>query len=301
MVVVKDTSNNVYGSPSFNQRFLETLQLLLLLVSPKRTRTTLIYDVLSTHNHLGEQSLFLNLGYWDGVKTYDQACTNLAHLVGETAKLNPQSTVLDCGFGYGDQDDYWMKTFKPKKIDAINITRKQIDIAKARFPHEKIAFQYGSATALPFSENVYDRVLALESPFHFHTRTDFFAEAFRVLKQNGLLVTADVIKGSNASGIRYWFAQRMGCAFWQIPSKNLISVDEYRKQLEDTGFSDITIRDISASVFDPFKVFARERTNSPEVKARLNPLIRMIWRTPNTGLQLFSYIIVSARKPDSHP
>ncbi|MCQ6245747.1 class I SAM-dependent methyltransferase [Streptomyces malaysiensis] len=106
--------------------------------------------------------------------TIDEASQALADLVADAGEFGPGDRILDVGFGYGDQDFRWLETCKPEKIVGVNVTQ-------------------GGATALPFPDETFDKVVALESAFHFSTRDQFFAQAFRVLRPGGLLVTADVI------------------------------------------------------------------------------------------------------------
>ena len=281
--------------------FVEAFQLLALFFVPQRNRASAVYELLGAHNNLAEESLFLNLGYWKEASTYDDACTALAHEVAEAACFEAGDTVLDCGFGFGDQDAYWIENFPIASINAINVSTQQVQIAKARFRDERIRFQEGSATRIPFPDSTFHKVVALESAFHFDTREAFFREAHRVLKQNGTLTAADVIAGPNTRGLRGFIMEYLGRAFWQIPKCNMIHAEDYKTQLEAAGFVDVVIRNISNDVFIPFKEFARARTDAPEVKRRLHPWLRAMWRAPHRGLHVFEYVIVSATKSDGQP
>jgi hypothetical protein len=66
--------------------------------------------------------LWLNYGYWKGVDTQNQACCQLADLVAEAARMKPGDRVLDCGFGFAEQDMHWLATRNPGHITGINIT-----------------------------------------------------------------------------------------------------------------------------------------------------------------------------------
>ncbi len=109
-----------------------TLELLRLFLTPSQGRSRAIYQILSTHNTLGEQSLYLNLGYWEHARTYDEACEALARLLGEAARLGPSDDVLDVGFGFADLDLCWMKRFGPKRILGLNDALMLVVVARRR-------------------------------------------------------------------------------------------------------------------------------------------------------------------------
>jgi cyclopropane fatty-acyl-phospholipid synthase-like methyltransferase len=265
-----------------------------------------LYELVSTRA-FSKTGLYLNLGYWKDAKTIDEACVAMARLVSDTAQLGPQDSVVDVGFGFADQDIYWVDTHGVRRITGLNITPSQVALARSRVAErglsERIELLEASATDMPLAAGAYDKVVGLECAFHFDTREDFFGEALRVLRPGGRLVLADVILNDPVPGR---FARAMQKSTWNsfvskysVPTANADLRAGYADKLRAAGFVNVSVTSIREHVYPGLHHYMK---TEPEMLRRFHPLARLPYHLllrfkPESVFSAYDYVIASADKP----
>jgi microcystin synthetase protein McyJ len=249
------------GKPSAFVREL----MLLVRSDPADYYAFLGDDVLEAQNQSFEnpdKPLWLNLGYWKTARTYPDACADLARKLADAARLGPGDVVVDAGFGFGEQDLLWVRERDVARIIGVNVTELHVKVATqrvaARGLADRIDLRLASATELPLEANSVDKVVALESAFHFDTRERFFEEAARVLKPGGFIALADCMPflGEKPAGL----ANYLGWRRWGVPPANIYDREAYAQKLAAKGFTNIEVESIRNYVFPGMHRYAEQRT-----------------------------------------
>lgn len=285
----------------------EALGYLWWFYTPFRTRSVSdIYELISTNAYSGD-GLYLNLGYWKEANNIDDACRAMARLCAEKAGLNSNDELLDVGFGFADQDMYWLEHYGPRRIVGLNITHSQVTLARQRVAErgmgDRIELQEASATDMPLVNETFDKVIGLECAFHFNTRERFFAEALRVLRPGGRLVLADVIRMKPMESAWQRFIQKNNWNFFSlkygVPEANADTQETYAEKLRLTGFVNIQVESIREQVYPQLHHFM---ATDPHMLKRFHFLARLPYylalRFDASKVYIaYDYVLVSAEKP----
>ncbi|WP_431936931.1 class I SAM-dependent methyltransferase [Micromonospora sp. RP3T] len=274
------------------------------------TRVRRFYEIQSPDVEFAARtSRYMNVGYWEeGVTSIDVAAQALADKLADAAGFKPDDTVVDVGFGYGDQDFAWLRDRRVAKVHGINVTPRHVEHAQERARREGLAdradFQLGTATALPFPDASVDRVVALESAFHFHPRSAFFAEAFRVLRPGGTIATADIIPLSNDTPRMSISSGPLSFVKFSLPDENWHDRKTYGEQLAAAGFGTVEVHSIADRTWEGWRRFQSARPSDPAFRAAADGSavkgMANHWRDTELikkELGLLDYVIAVAQKP----
>lgn len=279
----------------------------LLFASPSQ-RTRRYYEMFRANDLMTDNTTYVNLGYWTAeCNSMDDACQAMADLLAQKAGFQPGDHILDVGFGFGDQDFYWLDRYKPNKITGINITPYHVEIARRRVRDRhlegKLDLTLGSATDMTFEPQSFDKVVALESAFNFRTREDFLKQAYGVLKPDGVIAATDVIStgaDSAKNSTRRWIDDAVRARFDSIPKANWYTSDVYRHILSKIGFTEISIVSIRDNVYTPLFQYLRRRIEEPDFYERLSRIFYSMLKKRLYGdfnTSDLDYVLVSAKKP----
>lgn len=90
-----------------------------------------------------------------------------------------------CGEGYGSS----ILASAASAVEAVDISADAVEHAGKRYGHiENLHYRLADCTALPFTDNEFDRVVSFETLEHLAEQDQLLAEFRRVLKPNGVLI-----------------------------------------------------------------------------------------------------------------
>ncbi len=150
-------------------------------------------------------------GYWKDpakatgtVDDFVLASDAMTQKVCDAAGIRDGMSVLDAGCGFGGTIASIDARFSNMKLAGINIDARQIERARAEVkpkPGNTIEFVVGDACTLPFADESFDVVTAVECIFHFPSRVRFLREARRVLKPGGTIMVSEYVAPGRTYGL----------------------------------------------------------------------------------------------------
>ncbi|EPG74220.1 methyltransferase domain protein [Leptospira fainei serovar Hurstbridge str. BUT 6] len=204
-----------------------------------------------------------NLGYWKDTLDYPTACSDLAILTGQTAKLSSSDRLLDLGFGCGDQLLVWNRKFGvlPEQITAINSSAEQFQFAQRMLESRNLVLDIRLENIellnrIPAAS--YDKIICLDSAYFFPDRKRFTQETFRILRSNGIFTSAEIIL--NDEPLNWWndLFRKIVCSLAGIPSSNRMTTETLKNLYFSIGFQEESFEYIDEFVFDGFAEFIRK-------------------------------------------
>jgi len=159
----------------------------------------------------------------------------LAHI-----SVEKHDTILDVGCGGGRTISKLAALATEGKVYGIDFSAESVAVSQKTNAQSiqsgRVEIRQASVSQLPFPDNMFDLVTAVETHFWWPNLPSDMREIFRVLKPAaGLILIAEVYKGANTmvSKLAEKYAPRTGL--------KLLSANEHRELFANAGYTDIEI------------------------------------------------------------
>jgi tocopherol O-methyltransferase len=216
-------------------------------------------------------NLAFHYGYWDKDTPYQhhEALLNKNQVLYEATGIKADDRVLDAGCGVGGSS-IWMAKNYGNRATGLTVSKQQAiyggQHAKRQGVGELVGFEVADFCQMPFEDESYDVVWALESSCYAVNKGDFLREAYRVLRKGGRIVVCDGFFTRREFNKAEWKEIVTCLNGWAVP--NLCIKDEFSGMLEQNGFHDVSMRDLTPQTMDSINYMLK-------VAKRLHPIQKL--------------------------
>jgi ubiquinone/menaquinone biosynthesis C-methylase UbiE len=154
--------------------------------------------------------------------------------------IDKRDTVLDVGCGGGRTVNKLAAIASQGKVYGVDFSGASVAFAsrinKQWIDTGRVEIREASVSQLPFSEHVFDLVVAVETHFWWPDLSADMRELLRVLKPGGaLIIIAEVYKGANT------VTAKLAEKYALLSGMKLLTANEHRELFANAGYSDIQI------------------------------------------------------------
>ncbi len=224
-----------------------------------------LYDSLSDVMRLATGNDMLNFGYWtENTKGPIDAQKEFCKIFGDFAELDVAKKTVDVGSGFSAPAIQWKSQFNSLEIACLNINFNQLKESSTKINSKNfsdgIYLLNSTSTSLPFPNESFDRVLALESVHHVKRMKNFILESKRVLTKQGILALAIPVVTRKISPLK-----DLGILSMTWSSEHYTS-DYIKSLLTDNGFDILEEKNIGSKVYEPLANYYFENRNKIKSK-----------------------------------
>lgn len=228
-------------------------------------------------------------------------------LIGRTLALPRGKTILECGCGEGSTANYLAQKYG-YVITGVDILPRNIARANRQASTEgnQNTFQMADYMQLPFADNTFDGVYAMETLVHAADAHVLFTGMYRVLKPGGKLVFCEYSMTPRSkmskAGKRTMTIINTACP---MPALEQFTQGSFPALLHDAGFTSVTVTDITEHIKPSVVKFNSIARYPMAILSRLH-LERYfvntycswaLYRSHVRGEDLMQYNLVTAYKP----
>jgi len=154
--------------------------------------------------------------------------------------IDKRDTVLDVGCGGGRTVNKLAAIASQGKVYGVDFSGASVAFAsrlnKQWIDAGRVEIQEASVSRLPFSEHVFDLVVAVETHFWWPDLSADMRELLRVLKPGGvLIIIAEVYKGANT------VTAKLAEKYALLSGMKLLTANEHRELFTNAGYSDVQV------------------------------------------------------------
>jgi ubiquinone/menaquinone biosynthesis C-methylase UbiE len=173
--------------------------------------------------------------------------------------LSKDTRVLDIGSGLGGPARTLAEEYGCH-VTGLDLTQAFCDAAKVMSDWvnlgERVAFQQGDATDLPFADNQFDAAMTIHVAMNIAAKDKVYEQARRVVKPGGIFAVYDVLQGEGGDVL-------FPVPWARDPSiSHLATPDEMKSLLAGAGFKVLDVRDSTDESQSWFEAMTTRMTQS---------------------------------------
>ena len=246
-------------------------------------------------------------GYWEDPKAakgtradYQAAMEQMNDVLLEAGNVADGQRLLDAGCGFGGTIQQINAGHSDMYLTGLNIDPRQLAAAEAqtRAANDNyIDWVEADGCQLPFEDNTFDRVLAVECIFHFPSRERFLAEAGRVLKPGGYVAVSDFCPAVAWFGkTPFWMAIRSRIAKSYGTLGN-VPLRSYKAMGKRAGLQLVADRNIRKNTLPTYPFLIKFFREQGSADAQKTMIVGTRWIKWLSKIGLIQYRVYTFHKP----
>lgn len=154
--------------------------------------------------------------------------------------IDKHETVLDVGCGGGRTVNKLAAMATVGKVYGVDFSKDSVGFAsrlnRALIKADRVEIREGSVSQLPFAEDMFDVVTAVETHFWWPDLENDLREVLRVIKPGGrLIIIAEIYRGAPTA------IARLAEKHLPFIGMKLLTIDQHRELLTSTGYEDVQV------------------------------------------------------------